>query len=160
MQRPLDSQVDFRVSRPIFTVPLKVLDLKFRALTVCPSGNGCTTRGKRDSETMERDQPAIRQPNGDLLIPAQTAQLLERALERLQEELSRAQGQECITPGRLENAGETANRQDYVDRLSASANVNGPTVHAQQMPATSAPTDNSSSIELLQALSQLLFRAS
>ena len=113
-----------------------------------------------NSDLIENGSPAIRQPNGDLLIPAKTAQFLERALEQLREELGRAQGQECITPGRLENAGETANRQDYVDRLSASANVHGPTVHAQQMAATSHSTDNSASLEILRTLSQLLFRAS
>lgn len=100
--------------------------------------------------------PARRQPNGDLLVPAQTAQLLQRLLDDLEQKLIRAQGQECTAPGKMESLGETANRQDFVDKLSAAAGIDGPTVHARQMARTSYLTDNSASLELLKSLRLLL----
>lgn len=100
--------------------------------------------------------PAQRQPDGDLLIPAQTAQLLQRLLDDLEMELNRSQGQVCAAPGEMESLSETANRQDFVDKLSASAGVHGPTVQARQMASTSYLTDNSASLELLKALRRLL----
>lgn len=113
-----------------------------------------------NTDLTENGPSAIRQPNGDLLIPAQTVQFLEEALGQLERALSRTQGQECVTPGQMENVSETAHRQDFVDKLSASANIDSPTVHARQLPSTSYLADNSQSLQLLRTLSRLLIPAS
>lgn len=110
-----------------------------------------------NTDLIDNGPSAMRQPNGDLLIPAQTVQFLEESLAQLERALSRTQGQECVTPGQMENLSETANRQDFVDKLSASANIDSPTVHARQLPSTSSMADNSESLQLLRALSRLLF---
>lgn len=106
---------------------------------------------------MDHLPPAQRDPNGDLLIPASTAQFLRHVLDRLEQELSQFQGQERAAPAEMESSVETAHRQDFVDKLSASVGVQAPTVEARQLPPTSYMADNSASVELLQTLRRLLF---
>lgn len=112
--------------------------------------------------TILMDQPphAIRQPNGDLLIPAPTAQLLEQVLRRLQDDLSHLHGKRVAEAGSMETSAETANRQDWVDKLSATEGLAGPSVQARHLPETYRQTDSTEPLDLLRALSGLLFERS
>jgi hypothetical protein len=101
--------------------------------------------------------PAIRQPNGDLLVPARTARLLEHVLQGLQQDLRELHGKTIGEPGQVETRKETANRQQVVDSLSASVGVTPPTVEARQMPDVHSLADSSEPLERLRALSWLLF---
>lgn len=100
---------------------------------------------------------ATRLPNGDLLIPAQTARLLENVLERLRDDLEALHGKRIAEPGQLETRDETAHRQLAVDSLSASVGVTPPTVEMRQMPDVHSLADNSEPLERLRVLSALLF---
>ena len=106
---------------------------------------------------MDDIPPATRQPNGDLLVPAQTARFLEHVLERLRADLAALHGKTISEPGQLESPDETANRQQAVDSLSASAGVKPPTVEKRQMPDVHSLADSSEPLERLRALSSLLF---
>ena len=101
---------------------------------------------------------ATRQPNGDLLVPAQTARFLEHVLERLQEDLASLHGKRIAEPGQLETHDQTAQRQRAVDSLSASVGVTPPTVERRQMPDVHSLADSSDPLERLRLLSSLLFR--
>ncbi|TFY99809.1 hypothetical protein [Ramlibacter rhizophilus] len=105
---------------------------------------------------MDTLQPAIWQPNGDLLIPARTAQVLQRLLHQLQDDIAQLHGQTMLRSGEMETPGETAQRQDYVDKLSASAGQASPVVSGRHMPQTQHASDNSELLERLQTLSALL----
>jgi hypothetical protein len=100
---------------------------------------------------------AIRQPNGDLLVPERTARLLEHVLERLREDLAALHGKSVTEPGQFETRDQTANRQQAVDSLSASVGVTPPTVEARQMPDVHSLADNSGPLERLRVLHALLF---
>jgi hypothetical protein len=100
---------------------------------------------------------AIRQPNGDLLVPARTARLLEDVLERLREDLAALHGKSVAHPGQFETCEQTANRQQAVDSLSASVGVTPPTVEARQMPDVQWLANNSEPLERLRVLRALLF---
>ncbi|MEJ7930723.1 hypothetical protein WG922_12120 [Ramlibacter sp. AN1015] len=100
---------------------------------------------------------AIRQPNGDLLIPAETAHLLELVLERLQEEVDNMHGKTFAEPGAMETDRETANRQDSVDKLSAAMGIDGHSVSPRRRPDTHQLVDSTETRELLKAVSSLLF---
>lgn len=109
------------------------------------------TRGMNDIP------PATRQPNGDLLVPARTACLLEHLLQRLREDLAAQHGKTIAGPGEFETRNETANRQQAVDSLSGAVGVASPTVEARQMPDVHSLADNSEALQRLGALSALLF---
>lgn len=100
---------------------------------------------------------AIRQPNGDLLIPAETAHLLEVVLWRLREELDAMQGKMIAEPGKMETDLQTANRQDSVDKLSATMGMGGHSVMPLQLPDTHQLVDSTETRELLKAVAGLLF---
>jgi hypothetical protein len=100
---------------------------------------------------------ARRQPNGDLLVPAQTARLLEQVLERLREDLSALHGKKIAEPGEFETSDQRAHRQHAVDSLSASVGVTPPTVETRQMPDVHSLADSSEPLEHLRMLSALLF---
>jgi hypothetical protein len=106
---------------------------------------------------MDTTQPGVRQPNGDLVIPARTAEALEHLLLQLQHDLARLHGQVITRPGEMETHQETAQRQDSVDKLSASVGVPPPTVVGRQMPDAQYLADTSELIERVQTLSRLLF---
>lgn len=106
---------------------------------------------------MEDTLPAIRQPNGDLLVPAPTARLLERVLRALEEDLMALHGKTIGEPGQMETRNETANRQQLVDSLSASVGITPPTVEARPMPDVESLADSSEPLERLRALTWLLF---
>jgi hypothetical protein len=106
---------------------------------------------------MDAIPSATRQPNGDLLVPAQTARLLEQLLERLREDLVALQGKSIAEPGQFETHHETANRQQAVDSLSASVGVTPPKVETRQMPDVHSLADNSELLEHLRVLGSLLF---
>jgi hypothetical protein len=108
---------------------------------------------------MDNTEPAVRQPNGDLLIPARTAETLKQMLQDLRNDLTRLEGRTIAKPGNMETRDETAHRQDAVDKLSASIGVVPPTVVARHMPDTPYMADTSDLLERLQALSSLLFDA-
>jgi hypothetical protein len=107
---------------------------------------------------MDTAQPGVRQPNGDLVIPARTAEALEQLLQQLHQDLARLHGQSITRPGEMETHDETAQRQDSVDKLSASAGVSPPTVVGRQMPDAHYLADTSELIERVQTLSRLLFK--
>ena len=100
---------------------------------------------------------ATRQPNGDLLVPAPTARLLEHVLRGLEEDLRALHGKMIGEPGQIETRDETANRQQAVDSLSASVGIKPPTVEARQMPDVHTLADSSEPLERLRALTWLLF---
>ena len=106
---------------------------------------------------MDDTPRAIRQPNGDLLVPARTARLLQHVLHGLQEDLRALHGKAIAEPGEIESHDETANRQEAVDSLSASVGVTPPTVEARQMPEVHSRADSSEPLERLRALTCLLF---
>jgi hypothetical protein len=106
---------------------------------------------------MVHTPPAIRQPNGDLLVPAQTARLLEHVLRGLEEDLRALHGKTIGEPGQIETHKETGHRQQLVDSLSASVGVRSPTVEARQMPEVHSLADSSEPLERLRALAWLLF---
>lgn len=107
---------------------------------------------------MDDTLPAIRQPNGDLLVPAPTARLLERVLRGLEEELVALHGKTVGEPGQMETRNETANRQQLVDSLSASVGITPPTVKARPMPDVESLADSSEPLGRLRALTWLLFK--
>lgn len=100
---------------------------------------------------------ATRQPNGDLLVPAPAAWLLEQILVQLQDDLAALHGKTVAGPGLFETRDETANRQMAVDSLSASVGVKPPTVEARNMPDVHAVADKSEPLERVRALRALLF---
>lgn len=106
---------------------------------------------------MDKAEPAVRQPNGDLLIPARTAEALEHLLHQLRGDLGRLHGRTITKPGEMETHDQTAQRRDSVDKLSASVGVMPPTVVGRQMAEAGYPADTSDLLERVQALSLLLF---
>lgn len=106
---------------------------------------------------MDDTPPAIRQPNGDLLIPAATARLLEHVLRGLREDLAELHGKTIGEPGQIETHAEMTNRQQAVDSLSASVGITPPTVEARQLPDVHSLADSSEPLERLRALTWLLF---
>lgn len=116
-----------------------------------------TTQLVAHTASMNAIQPAIRQSNGDLLVPAPTARLLEAALDRFLRDFQGEQGLEVREEGPLETSQQTANRQEFVDKLSASAGVTSVTVSAAPMPETARIVNHADVIGLLRQLSYLLF---
>jgi hypothetical protein len=106
---------------------------------------------------MNDTPPATLQPNGDLLVPASTARLLQDVLRGLQEDLREVHGKTIGEPGQIETHHETANRQQAVDSLSESVGVTPPTVEARQMPDIHSLADSSEPLERLRVLMWLLF---
>jgi hypothetical protein len=100
---------------------------------------------------------AIRQPNGDLLIPAETAHLLEDVLLRLRGEIDEMQGKSIAEPGKMETDLQTANRQDSVDKLSATVGLGGHSVLPRQLPDTHQLVDSTTTRALLVAVADALF---
>lgn len=101
--------------------------------------------------------PAIRQANGDLLIPSGTVQLLQAALQRLEGEFAQTQGRKVAQTGSQETPRQTAYRQESVDRLSSSVGIPSPTVQEAAMPDTHYTADHTDTVVLLRQLSSLLF---
>ncbi len=101
--------------------------------------------------------PGIRQTNCDLLVPRETADPLENALERLQAAFDRDPGLRIAEAGSDETGQQTANRPDFVDQLSASVGVTASTVRESRLPDTTRAVDHSQALGLVRHLSHLLF---
>jgi hypothetical protein len=108
---------------------------------------------------MDIPRPAIRQANGDLLVPAQAVELLENLLHRVQRAVGKLEGQSCARPGHMETGNEIAQRQDSVNKLSASVGVIPPTVTARPVADEHYLLDTSQLLDDLKALTELLFTA-
>lgn len=100
--------------------------------------------------------PAQRQPNGDLLLPAATAAHLLATLARLQDVFECEHGLRIVETGATETDQQTANRQDFVDQLSAAVGVTAGKVPDSLMPITSRKIDHTEAIHLTRDLSVLL----
>lgn len=98
----------------------------------------------------------IVQPNGDVLVPAATAQFIAAALQRLKSVLEHEQGLQLAESGATESTQQTANRQDYVDQLSASVGIKASKVPDSRLPVTSRAIDHADLIAQVQRMSELL----
>ncbi len=106
---------------------------------------------------MQNPPPASRLPDGSLVLPPDTARFLQEALARFTAEFAGMHGRELSDEAMEESHEQTAQRQDFVDQLSASIGVVPPTVQARDMPTTHQLADSAPALQLLQALERLLF---
>ncbi|MBL0419171.1 hypothetical protein JI739_02315 [Ramlibacter sp. AW1] len=106
---------------------------------------------------MNSPLPASRLPNGDLVIPAATAQILERALARFVREFDKVHGQQVTVVGGAESPEQTANRQASVNSLSEAIGVKAPTVADARLADTLRDVDHTEVTRLARELSRLLF---
>lgn len=92
------------------------------------------------------------QPNGDVIVPADTAKLLVVALQQLQTLLEQEQGLEIAQVGSAESAQQTANRQDFVDQLSAAVGIKALAVREAPLAASTRSIDHTDAIALVQTV--------
>lgn len=105
---------------------------------------------------MRQLPPLRRQPEGDLLLPVESAHFLVGELRNLQAMLDEEHGRRIENPGRIETGQETAFRQDSVDQLSAAVGVKATTVQTTSMPVTTHTLNHSDAVERINKLCEWL----
>lgn len=100
---------------------------------------------------------AQRLPDGSLVLPAETARFLEDTLQRFATEFEALHGREVSATAQPESTAQTAQRQDFVDQLSASVGVVAPRVSTGDLALPPQVSDQAHTMILLQALRALLF---
>ncbi len=85
---------------------------------------------------------APREPGGALVLAPDAVAFLQHELRCLREVLEREQGRRIDQAGAAETTQETANRQDFVDQLSAAVGIKADPVRQSPMPDTTRAVDH------------------